>query len=208
VTNRLDHFMYAASDLDAAIERFAALSGVTAGRGGNHPGMGTCNALAAFAGDTYLELIAPDRAQTLENNYGAIFATLAQPQIFTYIVKGRDLEALQATLAKAGIEADLFDASRATPEGTTLRWRLLIPKANPFGEFAPKFIDWLDTPHPSTTSVPGCTLEGFEIGHPEADRLGALLRSLDVEMTVRRADRPYFLAQLGTPNGPLTLTGL
>lgn len=208
MTNRLDHLMYAAPDLDASIARFATFTGVTAGRGGSHPGFGTHNALASFGNDTYFELIAPDPAQKLENNYGAIFAKLAQPQIYTYIVKGRELEKLQAVFAKGGIKADLIDASRKTPDGTTITWRLLIPQANPFGEFAPKFIDWQDTPHPSKTSVPGCVLESFEIGHPEAGKLAALLRSLDIEIAVTRADRPYFLARITTPNGPLTLTGL
>ena len=133
MTNRLDHFMYAAPDLDASIARFAEMSGVTAGRGGSHPGMGTRNALASLGGDVYLELIAPDPAQKLDGTYGGKFAALAGPQVFAYIVKGDNLEALKATFAKHGIESDLFEASRKTPEGGTLQWRLLIPRTNPLG---------------------------------------------------------------------------
>ena len=95
MTNRLDHMMYAAPDLDASIARFSELSGITAGRGGSHPGMGTRNALLSLGAEVYLELIAPDPAQKLEGNYGATFARLTQPQIYTYIVKGRDLEELK-----------------------------------------------------------------------------------------------------------------
>jgi hypothetical protein len=206
MTNRLDHFMYAAPDLDASVARFAEMSGVTAGRGGSHPGMGTRNALASLGGDVYLELIAPDPAQKIESGYGATFARLTAPQVFTYIVKGSNLEALEATLTKFGIEADLFDASRKTPEGGLLQWRLLIPRANPFGEHAPKFIDWKDTPHPARTSTGGCTLESFEMGHPDAERLGALLRALDCALTVERSDKPFFRARIKTPKGALLLT--
>lgn len=207
MTNRLDHFMYAAPDLDASIARFAEMSGVTAGRGGSHPGMGTRNALASLGSDVYLELIAPDPAQKLDGTYGGKFAALAAPQVFAYIVKGSDLEMLKATFAKFGIDADLFDASRETPDGRTLRWQLLIPRANPFGEYAPKFIDWKDTPHPARTSVGGCTFNAFEIGHPEAERLGALLRALDCALTVERSDKPFLRAGITTPKGALLLTG-
>jgi hypothetical protein len=207
MTNRLDHLMYAASDLDASIARFAELSGITAGRGGSHPGMGTRNALASLGTDVYLELIAPDPAQKIEGSFGANIARLAQPQIFAYIVKGRDLEGLKATFTKFGIDSDLFEASRKTIDGKLLSWRLLIPRANPFGECVPKFIDWKDTPHPARTSIAGCTFESFEIGHPEAGRLGELVRALDSELTVLRSDKPYFRASIATPKGALVLTG-
>jgi hypothetical protein len=206
MTNRLDHFMYAAPDLDASIARFAEMSGVTAGRGGSHPGMGTRNALASLGSDVYLELIAPDPAQKLDGTYGGRFAALAAPQVFAYIVKSDNLEALKAAFAKHGIESDLIEASRKTPEGGTLQWRLLIPRTNPFGEYAPKFIDWKDTPHPARTSIGGCTFEAFEIGHPDADRFGALLRTLDCALTVERSDKPFLRARIKTPKGPLLLT--
>jgi hypothetical protein len=110
-------------------------------------------------------------------------------------------------LARHGIAADLFDASRTTPDGRTLKWRLLVPHDNPFGDFVPKFIDWLDTTHPATTSVPGCTFDSFEIGHPDADRLGALFGQLGFDLPVQRADRGFFRLGINTPKGKLNLLG-
>lgn len=204
--NRLDHFMYAGADLDAQMREFESLSGLPVERGGSHPGLGTRNALAALGADVYLELIAPDPTQPAAGTLAERFRTFRQPRIFAYMIRARNLEGLQGLLAKAGIESDLVDASRDTPAGTTLRWRLLLPRANPFGEQLPKFIDWVDTVHPATTSVKGCELVRFELGHPEAGRLGAILRTLDVELPLARADRPYFRAELRTPKGPLVLT--
>ena len=199
--------MYAGADLDQQVRAFESLSGLAADRGGSHPGLGTRNALASLGADVYLELIAPDPEQPAAGTFAERFRTFRQPRIFAYMVRARNLERLQESMAQAGIESDLVDASRNTPGGATLRWRLLLPRGNPFGEHIPKFIDWMDTLHPATTAAKGCELTAFELGHPDAGRLGAILRTLDVEVPLVRADRPYFRADLYTPNGDLVLTG-
>ncbi len=207
MTNRLDHRMYASADLDSAIRQFEILSGIAADRGGSHPGRGTRNALLSLGDSAYLELMAPDPAQRLEGTFGATFVRMKRPQIHAYIVKGRDLEGTQTKLAKLGINTELRAMSRKTPNNELLQWRLLIPLTNPFGEFVPRVIDWMETPHPSETSVSGCTLQAFEIGHPEAEQLGAVMDALDFAAdTLSRSDSPYFLARIRTPRGKLTLT--
>lgn len=204
---QLDHFMYAGADLDSLIATFQSLSGVKAVYGGTHPGLGTRNALASLGKDRYLELIAPDPAQNLAGTYGEPFPALAKPRIFAYVVKATNLERIHKTLRNAGIESDLLEASRVPPGGGTLRWGLVLPGLNPFGEYFPKFIDWKDATHPALTSVPGCTFDSFEIGHPESERLGELFRVLDVAISLVRADRPCFRARIKTPKGALVLTG-
>ncbi|MEI6300798.1 MAG: VOC family protein [Betaproteobacteria bacterium] len=206
MSNTLDHFMYAGRDLDELVSRFKSMSGVAAGIGGSHPGLGTRNALASLGDDVYLELIAPDPEQNIPGSWGDLFRTFEAPRIFTYIVRAKNLEGIQSTLAAEGIESDLVAASRKTPAGATLRWRLLLPRQNPLGDYIPKFIDWLDTPHPALTSVKGCTLGTFALGHPEALRLGSILRAVGINVLIERADRPLFRAQLQTPQGPLILS--
>ena len=205
--NHLDHFMYAGADLDKLVATFESLSGLAAGRGGSHPGMGTRNALASLGAEVYLELIAPDPAQQPAETLADQFRMFEQPRIFAYMIRAQDLQHLQELMLKAGVESDLIDASRKTPAGATLTWRLLLPRENPFGEHMPKFIDWMGTTHPASTSAKGCELTSFEIGHPEAARLGAILHMLDVDVPLLRADRAYFRAQLGTPKGSLVLLG-
>ena len=150
---RLDHFIYAGRDLDSLIAQFESLSGIAAGRGGRHPGLGTRNALASLGPDVYFELLAVDPEQPLDGTMGGRIDALPSPRLFAYMMKGQGLERQKEVLAHNGIGADLFDASRTTPDGRTLKWRLLVPHDNPLGDFVPKFIDWLDTPRPSTTSV-------------------------------------------------------
>jgi hypothetical protein len=203
----LDHFIYAGRDLDVMSARFEQMTGVSPGRGGRHPGMGTHNALASLGNDIYFELLAVDPTQKdkLEGTMGARINALPSPRLFAYMLKGRDLAQQQKVLASHGITADLFDASRTTPDGGTLKWRLLVPHDNPLGDFVPKFIDWLDTPHPSTTSKPGCTFEGFEIGHPEASQLRSLLKELGASVPVETSDRAHFRLRIASPKGRVVL---
>ena len=205
----LDHFIYAGRDLDSMSAQFEHLTGVAPGRGGRHPGLGTHNALASLGRDVYFELLAvdPEQKENLQGTMGGRIDALPFPRLFAYMLKGRDLERQKKVLAQNGIGADLFDASRTTPDGRTLEWRLLVPHDNAFGDLVPKFIDWLDTPHPATTSVPGCTFASFEIGHPDAARLKALLTELGASLSIERADRPYLRLRVETPNGTLTFTG-
>lgn len=207
MANPLDHFMWAASDLDAAVAVFERLSGVRAGIGGVHPGRGTRNALASLGPALYLEIIAPDPAQKLAGTPGEALAALTAPRINALVGASRDLEAVKKAYEAGGIASDILDGGRNTPSGDFIRWRILIPRANDLGAFAPLFIDWLDTVHPGRTSTPGCTLQRFEAGHPQGENIGGLWRSLGLDIAVVKADRPCFVADLATPAGPLRLNG-
>jgi hypothetical protein len=199
--NVLDHILYAGSDRDDMIERFARLSGVRAGIGGVHPGLGTHNALASLGSHCYFELIATDPAQDVPGSMGDLFSRYESPRLFAYMVRATDLERIRDVLAGEGIAADLFAASRQTPDGRTLRWRLLMPATNRFGNCLPKFIDWLDTPLPGGSASPGCSLIDFQVGHPDAEELTSLLKRIDVVIDLAAADRPCLRARLRTPKG-------
>ena len=204
----IDHLIWAAPDLDPAIDTLEALSGVRARLGGTHPGRGTRNALIALGPASYLEVLAPDPDQVLKGSFGGQLARLARPQLVGVMLASSDLDRAKAVFDAAGVEADgPFDAERRAPDGRTLRWRLLMPTNPPWGECTPMLIDWMDTPNPATTAPEGCRLIGHEIGHPDGDRLRSMCQALDAALDVVRSDHPFQRAIFDGPSGRFTLTG-
>ena len=201
--------MYGGSDLDALTQSFTALTGVATQAGGSHPSLGTRNALVGTGSPAYLELIAPDPALTTRSPVRDAIETFPRPALHRFIVvcESGDFEALAAAYREEGIVAPVHDLQRLTPTGETLKWKLMIPEPNDLGLFAPFFIDWLDTPHPSTRLADsGCGIAGCEAGHPDHERINRLYRRLGVDISVLPADAPYMRVLLDTPGGQVALT--
>ncbi len=170
----LDHLVVAARDLDQAIAWFESATGVRAAPGGAHPGRGTRNALISCGKDVYLELLATDPAQPIPGTFGESLLRLESPEILAYMLRSTRLEALQGIYREHGVEAQLSQGSRSVPDGRTLNWRLLIPEPHAWGDCLPKYIDWGNTPHPSASAPPGCTLTSFDVMHPQAAKMSRL----------------------------------
>lgn len=203
----LDHILWATHDLDDGIAHFERLTGIRAARGGRHPGRGTHNALLALTQNSYLEIIAPDPSQSLDNNLGATIKALPSPGIFTFAVQCNDMPSLVAAAKRAKIAIEGPDNwSREQPDGPTLRWLLAFTNDTPFGRYVPFYIDWQKSPHPSTTTPGGLQLLDFTIRHPEHAQLSALYAALNIDVRVAPGDRPDMLASLQGPRGPITLT--
>jgi len=206
----VDHLLLGAADLDRAVAWFEKLSGVKAVIGGVHPGRGTRNALVALGGRQYLEIIAPDPAQTAYD-FQIDVRGLTEPRLITWAAVTPDINSV-AEKARAG-GYQIFgprDGSRARPDGKLLKWKTLgvlskfgVGSVDPI----PFFIEWAaDSPHPSQDSPKGCELLSFEMEHPDSANVAESLKKLGLESKVAQSKEARLRATLKTPKGKVELS--
>ena len=205
---RPDHFQLGIPDLDQGIGIVKNLTGIDPARGGAHPGYGTRNALASLGAGSYLEILAldPDQSEVKTPRTERIHG-LTGPTILTFALQTTAIDAKLAQMnAIPGLSGKLDRRSRKTADGSTLEFTTLVIDSV-FGPQLPFFIDWRNTPHPSTTAPAGCQLLDFVTLHPDAEALRDVYRRLDITIPVEAAARPGFIAKIRSPRGTVTFLG-
>ncbi|NOX52263.1 MAG: VOC family protein [Gammaproteobacteria bacterium] len=152
---QFDHFVLAAPDLETAKEEFADLTGCVAKDGGAHPGRGTHNALCCFGKEerTYLEIIAPDPRQPEDSTMAKAFQNMSGLTPLHWAVATGDLPSMAQHISKLDLQpSPIRDMSRLQPDGQQLDWQLMGIKGHTLGGILPFFINWMDCPHPATTT--------------------------------------------------------
>ena len=202
----LDHLVYAAADLETAVDALEQRLGVRAGPGGRHEALGTHNALLGLGPATYLEILAPDPEAENPATPGVLgLASATSSELLaTWAVRCDDIDDAVARARERGFDPwDPVDAHRTGADGRTTHWRLTINALA--GGPLPFLIDWGDAPHPASSAPSGLGLESFHLEDPEPDGLLAGLSALGVQVDVRRADAPALVALISGPHGPVEL---
>ena len=119
----IDHIVIAVNDLDTAIAGYTQL-GFTVVRGGRHSGLGTHNALIAFADGAYFELIAFIPPLPASRHWW--YSALADGGgLVDFCAQSDDLEGDAAAFRVAGAEIGApFAMDRKRPDGYTVSWIL------------------------------------------------------------------------------------
>ena len=167
--NRLDHIVFAAQDLDAAVESLHGRLGVRAGAGGRHVGFGTHNALLSLGEDAYLEVIAPDPTQPPPARRPFGLDSLAAPGLAAWAVACTDIDATVARARELG------------------------------GGPVPFLIGWGVTVHPARSAPSGLHLLEFRIDHPDPASIAGTRAALDVDVPVAEATRIGLVAIVAGP---------
>lgn len=201
----IDHLVWGAPDLTEACDMFERLTGVAPVFGGRHTLGGTWNALVSLGERQYLEIIAPNPEEPVSDSWRDALEAMPVPAMFKLCISpDQGLDKLAVAARAAGISGQgPYEDGRVAPDGTRLRWRLFMPNASEL----PFFIDWLDTPHPSS-AIPhsGCGLVDCWIEHPAADReFIAQTTALSAGIAVIDGHTHAIRARLNTPRGTITL---
>jgi hypothetical protein len=181
----IDHFIIAINNLDQGIQDFAVLTGVTPTKGGEHPGRNTQNALVSLGSGRYLEILAPAASAANPD------AVIPFPKLTLggWALHG-NLEAQLAGLQAAGFAiVGPTPGSRRKPDGALLEWRTGGAQAAGLS-LAPFLIEWsAKTPHPSTTSPAGCTLDNLVIRESDPANLEKFFRAVGYRGQVSKGER-------------------
>lgn len=208
VPTLLDHILLGSQDLQLGIDVVAEHTGVAAVFGGVHPGRGTQNALLSLGERRYLEIIAPDPAQPdAKNPLARELRSLQRPRLVGWAAHPGNLHAFGEKLRAAQIAFQgPTPGSRKRPDGRLLEWQTLSLADDASG-LLPFFIEWAPgSSHPSTDAPGGCSLLVFAAETPNPAELTGKLRSLGLDLTVRKADSPRLHAVISGPKGKTALS--
>ena len=207
VLAQVDHLVYTVPNVQGGIEAAEKLFGVRATPGGQHPGLGTRNALIALGPQSYLEIIGPDPEQPKPagpRRFG--IDDLKAPHLMTWVAKGTSLDKFDADAKAHGIDLGaVIPGSRKRPDGVVLKWTYTDPQVVLADRLIPYFIDWGSSPHPSATAAKGVTLTGLRAEHPDAERVQKMLKQLGLELSVTRGPKPSLIATFDSPKGKVEL---
>jgi hypothetical protein len=204
-----DHLLLGVADLDRGIQWVEERTGVRPVVGGSHPGRGTRNALLSLGAKQYLEVIAPDPAQST-STFRIDLRTLKEPRLVTWAAATSDIEVVARGAKAAGRSVvGPADGSRARPDGRMLRWRSLAMASTlavGIVEPIPFFIQWAaDAVHPASDSPAGCELKALRIAHPQPAAVVDALRAVGIDADVASASEAALYATISTPKGVIEL---
>jgi hypothetical protein len=201
----IDHLVYGAPDLAAAVADVEERLGLRAQAGGRHIGLGTHNALLALGPQTYLEIIAPDPGQpdpSVPRPFG--LDGVSRSGLVGWAIARQDIDAAVADARRHGYDpGEVASMQRAGPAGAVLRWRSTL-NVMP-GSLVPFLISWGDTEHPARSAPRGLILESFHLEHPDPASLAPPLSALGADVQVRPATAPALVAHIRGPNGSRVL---
>jgi hypothetical protein len=125
VLTAVDHLVIAVTSLDAAIGDYRAL-GFTVVPGGRHPGVGTENALIAFADTAYLELIGFTEPREDHRWWAAL---QRGGGLVDFCLQTDDFATDALALRRAGVDiGDPQPRERRRPDGVEVRWMFALAR--------------------------------------------------------------------------------
>lgn len=129
----IDHILIAVKDLELATEVYEQL-GFQVLQGGEHPKMGTHNALVPLADGTYLELIGVwDEALAQQFSHPVLDALKSENRLAAFALASDDLDADVAAIRARGFEiGDPREGERQRPDGARVAWRSAHPADSRF----------------------------------------------------------------------------
>ena len=204
----LDHLVYAAPDLDAAVRRPRGATRRSAGA--RAVGIPTrAHATRSSRSGRIPTSRSSRRIRTSRRRTRPLWLGVegrAWPRLTAWACRAADLEALADRARQSRVRlGSVTEGSRRRADGTVLVWRFTDPHVVVAEGLVPFFIDWGRSPHPAASAPGGVTLSALRAEHPNPGDVAALLGGLELSLPVTKGPRPALIAVLETPNGLVEL---
>lgn len=202
----IDHLVVTAPNLAVGIEYVEQALRCKMQPGGQHPRMGTHNALLRLGDKCYLEVIAidpemvpPQRARWFELD---LLSSTSPPRLAGWVMRTNAIDSIaQLRQIDAG---PIEEMNRGT-----LEWQITIPTDGRFvcDGVAPSVIQWKGETHPASRLPDSqISLSRLEAQHPDAERINTWLAGAGFEgslsiQTPSENSTIALTALLQTPNG-------
>lgn len=181
LSSAIDHLVVTAPTLASGIQYVERTLGCKMQPGGQHPRMGTHNALLKIGVDCYLEVISidPHAVVPRRKRWFELDALLPEtrPRLATWVMRTNDIDRVTNSTDHAlGVVEEM---SRGT-----LEWQITIPPDGrlPFHGIAPAVIQWKDDVHPASKLGESFVSLLQLVGrHPAAQQITAQLNAAHFE---------------------------
>ena len=208
IGRKIDHIVYAVSNLEEAMQQFEQLTGIAPIFGGYHTTQGTKNALVNLGNSCYLELLAVDKdntAITPPRWMGIDLITTSQVTRWSLKTtnSNKDSKIVKEYDASMG---KIQGGQRKMTNGELLVWDMVMPLATPAIELIPFMTDWQQsTTHPTLQLPQQGALVDLQLIHPMPSRLQPILDKLEVKLTVVRGRESAIRVAIQCPAGRITI---
>lgn len=167
---QIDHIVYAVKNMNTALDSIEHQLGVRPIFGGRHLNKGTKNALLNLGNACYLEILSIDEENKNIPAPRWMGIDLIENSCITrWALKSNQLEEDRNILNNYDPSlSEVFQGERQTEKGSILKWKMLLPKAEPKIELAPFMVDWSNSvEHPTLGLSNLCSLEEIKFKAPK-----------------------------------------
>jgi hypothetical protein len=206
----LDHVGWGVPDTKTGIETLTDLTGDDSiQRPTPDPSLYFSNGILRLdTGMRFVEVIGPNPEYEGEHPFGEFLAGLSQPRLLFWYVAVERIEAFAEEIEQ--VDHELASVEHVVPERDEKpEYKRGIIESR-FPLTMPNVIEWADQEDRSISPEEAeqrCSVQEFQIKHPEAKPLQACFTDLGIEQPVVGGQEPALELTLETPQGSVTLSG-
>ena len=204
INRKIDHIVYAVTDLEKGMQHIENLLGVAPNFGGYHTNQGTKNAVLNLGDQCYLEIITidPNNLNIASPRWMGV-DLITTPKITRWSLKSENLHRDSIVIKNYNeLMGTIHGGQRKMSDGNLLTWEMILPLAEPEVEVIPFMTDWQNSDvHPTKSLEDKCKLVELIVTHPTPQIIQPVFDELDIRLSISKQEFPSIKIKVQCPNG-------